>query len=286
MGMDQINHLKAELMKTQNDNAELHKLLNTLQEETKENKLTIERITGENIELRQGRDKTRESEDDEDEMDDDDKETPDLIKELQEKPISEFESLQTDADFVEERIAFYQTDDNMVWKNKALESEEKVIGLEIQRKASFEEIDTLTQTVRALQAEHESHIQQYKNEVAEFKKKHKESEKIRRSSVAALHDNLFAKLSEAEAEHEEISADYKQIIGKLQKANTAYAKQLLVNNVEIGKLKLELHDLQATKANELSEHESIIEEYKNEIAKFKKSTKSKREYAEVRFLHC
>merc|ERR1712228_225226 len=153
------------------------------------------------------------------------------------------------ADFVEERIAFYQTDDNIVWKNKALESEEKVIGLEIQRKASFEEIDTLTQTVRELQAEHGSHIQQYKNEVAEFKKKHKESEKIRRSSVAALHDNLFAKLSEAEAEHDEISANYKQIIGKLQKANTAYAKQLLVNNVEIGKLKLELHDLQATKAN-------------------------------------
>ena len=102
-----------------------------------------------------------------------------------------------------------------------------MIGLEIERKASFEEIDSLQQTVRQLQAEHEAHIQQYKNEVAEFKKKHQEQERIRRASVAELHENLVAKLNEAEAEHDEISADYKRIIAKLQKANAEYTKQLL-----------------------------------------------------------
>ena len=138
-----------------------------------------------------------------------------------------YKTLQTAAEFVDERITFYQTDDNSSWKAKALKSEEKVIGLEIERKASFEEIDSLQQTVRQLQAEHEAHIQQYKNEVAEFKKKHQEQERIRRASVAELHENLVAKLNEAEAEHDEISADYKRIIAKLQKANAEYTKQLL-----------------------------------------------------------
>merc|ERR1712176_27001 len=92
-----------------------------------------------------------------------------------------------------------------------------------------DKIGKLQQTVEELQAskahlttQHDSHIQQYKDEIDKFKKKHQESEKIRKSSISTLHDSLFAKLLESEAEHEEAAADYKQQIGKLQKANKAF----------------------------------------------------------------
>ena len=75
---------------------------------------------------------------------------------------------------------------------------------------------------------------------------------------------------EAEAEHEEISADYKRIIDKLQNANTAYARQLLVSNVQIEKLKQSLEEVQASKATQSNEHASVIEQYKMEIEQFKR----------------
>ena len=97
MWMDEIEALREELDKAQNENAELHTSVATLQEEAKENKLRIESITAENIELRRGKDKTRDSEDDEDDNemdpDDTDTQTPGLIAELQQKPLSEFEVL-------------------------------------------------------------------------------------------------------------------------------------------------------------------------------------------------
>merc|ERR1712228_470382 len=220
---------------------ELHEIVNTLQDEAKENKLEIKRISEENFQLRKGRDKSRLSEDDEEENDESESdEAPQLIDESQQKRLSEFKALQTEDEFSEERMEFYQNDSNITksqayiaWKTKALESKEKISDLERERKQSTEvlneKIGKLKQTVQELQAskanatiEHESHVQAYQNEIAKFKKKHQESEKVRKSSISALHDNLFSKLLEAEAEHEEVTADYKQQIGKLQKANKAF----------------------------------------------------------------
>eukprot|EP00483_Globobulimina_turgida_P004369 UN04378 len=86
----------------------------------------------------------------------------------------------------------------------------------------------LTQTVEELQASkkadtnmYETQASQFKSEIAKFKKKYQESDRIRKDSISTLHDNLFAKLLEAEAEHEEMVADYKQQIGRLQKSNKA-----------------------------------------------------------------
>merc|ERR1712228_195716 len=221
---------------------ELHEIVNTLQDEAKENKLEIKRITEENFQLRKGRDKSRQSEDDEEDEEDEEyeEEAPKLIDESQTKSIAEFKALQNEDEFAEERMEFYQNDSNITksqayiaWKTKALESKEKISDLERERKQSTEvlneKIGKLKQTVQELQAskanatiEHESHVQAYQNEIAKFKKKHQESEKVRKSSISALHDNLFSKLLEAEAEHEEVTADYKQQIGKLQKANKAF----------------------------------------------------------------
>eukprot|EP01083_Nonionella_stella_P232914 821127_1 len=61
-------------------------------------------------------------------------------------------------------------------------------------------------------------IEQFQSKIAKFKKKHQESDRIRKDSISTLHDDLFATLLEAEAEHEEMVADYKQQIGRLTKA--------------------------------------------------------------------
>merc|ERR1712130_1038637 len=96
--------------------------------------------------------------------------------------------------------------------------------------------------------EHESHIEAYQNEIEKFKKKHFESEKVRKSSISALHDNLFSKLLEAEAEHEEVTANYKQQIGKLQKANKAFEGSMnemaIKLNKELDALKNENKDFE------------------------------------------
>merc|ERR1712087_353105 len=208
---------------------ELHEIVNTLQDEAKENKLEIKRITEENFQLRKGRDKSRMSEDDEEE--EEEETVPTLIEDSQTKPLSEFNALQSENEFAEERMEFYQNDSNITksqayigWKTKALESKEKIDRLERERKQSTEvmneKIGKLKQTVEELEAskktqvtEHESHVEQYKNEISKFRKKHQESERIRKKSVSDLHDNLFAKLLKAEADHEENTADLKQQIG-------------------------------------------------------------------------
>merc|ERR1712087_434682 len=218
---------------------ELHEIVNTLQDEAKENKLEIKRITEENFQLRKGRDKSRQSEDDE-EDEEYEEEAPKLIDESQTKSIAEFKALQNEDEFAEERMEFYQNDSNITksqayiaWKTKALESKEKISDLERERKQSTEvlneKIGKLKQTVEELEAskktqvtEHESHVEQYKNEISKFRKKRQESERIRKKSVSDLHDNLFAKLLKAEADHKENTADLKQQIGKLQRANKAF----------------------------------------------------------------
>ena len=62
----------------------------------------------------------------------------------------------------------------------------------------------------------------FKAEINKFKKKYQESDKIRKDSISTLHDNLFAKLLEAEAEHEEMIANFKQEIGTLREQNKDY----------------------------------------------------------------
>merc|ERR1712066_476143 len=95
-------------------------------------------------------------------------------------------------------------------------------------------------------AKHESHVEQYKTEIEKFKKKHQESEKVRRQSISDLHDNLLAKLVEAEADHEEVLAEHKQTIGKLLNEN----KELSATKdaMEISKL-----DTLKTAANTIQE---------------------------------
>ena len=97
------------------------------------------------------------------------------------------------------------------------------------------QIGKLKQNVQELQAsnehqttEHLSVIEQYQNEIAAFKQNHKEQERIRRSSVAALHDNLLNKLLEAEADHAEATRDYEIQIGELKTANTTVEKKMNV----------------------------------------------------------
>merc|ERR1712217_783516 len=48
---------------------------------------------------------------------------------------------------------------------------------------------------------------------------HEESERIRKDSISTLHENLFSKLLEAEAEREEMVGDYKKSIEDLQRQN-------------------------------------------------------------------
>merc|ERR1712087_822100 len=112
---------------------ELHEIVNTLQDEAKENKLEIKRITEENFQLRKGRDKSRQSEDDE-EDEEYEEEAPKLIDESQTKSIAEFKALQNEDEFAEARMEFYQNDSNITksqayiaWKQKALESKDRKI---------------------------------------------------------------------------------------------------------------------------------------------------------------
>jgi len=200
----------------------------------------------ENEMLRKGRSKARESEDDEDDEDEEEdeedeeeeeeEEVPQLIDVSQQKSMSEFRKLQTEDEFAEERLEFSLNDFNVTknkayigWKNKAVSATKKIESLERERKESMDQVGSLRQTVEDLKAskkaetsDHETQIEIYKTEINKFKKKYQESDRIRKDSISTLHDNLFAKLLEAEAEHEEMVADYKQQIGKLQKANKAF----------------------------------------------------------------
>jgi len=217
---------------------ELKGIINTLEQEAKENKLEIKKLTEDNFNLRKGRDKSRESEDE----DSEDEQVPNLIDESQQKTIDEFRDLQTEDKFVEEKLEFSRNDTNITkssayigWKNKYHETKQEVDKLQRERTQSTEQMNTLNEKIKELTEhkinihdKHQSQIQQFQTEINKFKKKHQESERIRKDSISTLHDNLFAKLLEAEAEHEEMVADYKQQIGKLQKANKAFEQTLNV----------------------------------------------------------
>ena len=244
-------HLKEEQIEELEEQIEeLHEIVNTLQDEKKENALEIKRITEENFQLRKGSTRSRQSENDDDE--EEEEEAPELIDESQHKRLSEFKSLQNESEFSEEKMEFYENDSNITksqayigWKRKALESKEKIVALEKERKQSTEvlnsEIDKLKQTVQELQAskktektEHESHIKMYQNEIDKFQAKHIEQERIRKNSVAELHDSLFARLLEAEADYEDKANELKEQIEKLEKENKAHDEGM--NAMEMNKL--------------------------------------------------
>jgi len=217
---------------------ELQEMNDQFQEDIRDKDEEINRLTEENQTLIAGRDKARDSEEDEDEEEEEEEseEAPQLIDESQQKTLSEFRELQKEDEFAEERLEFYQNDSNVTknqtyigWKRKAEGAKKQIENLERDRKQSVEQVKTLKKTVEQLQSakqaetsKHETQIQQFQAEIQKFKKKYQESDKIRKDSISTLHDNLFAKLLEAEAEHEEMVADYKQQIGKLQKANKAF----------------------------------------------------------------
>merc|ERR1712087_1064367 len=67
-----------------------------------------------------------------------------------------------------------------------------------------------------------------KSEIERFRQKHQESERVRKHSISTLHDNLFAKLLEAEAEHEEMVNDYKARIDRLEVACETHKESMSV----------------------------------------------------------
>eukprot|EP00484_Ammonia_sp_Unknown_P016924 CAMPEP_0197045870 /NCGR_PEP_ID=MMETSP1384-20130603/21656_1 /TAXON_ID=29189 /ORGANISM="Ammonia sp." /LENGTH=1661 /DNA_ID=CAMNT_0042477547 /DNA_START=48 /DNA_END=5034 /DNA_ORIENTATION=- len=225
---------------------ELQTIVNELQDENHDKEQQVKELSAEKsvlneeiAALRKGRDKARDSEDEEEheQSQHDDYETaPQLIDESQQKTLSEFRALQTDDEFAEERLEFYQNDRNVTkssayigWKTKAQKAREQIEHLERERKQSVEQVTMLKQTVEKLkktkeaqETQHEEHVEHFKQEIAKFKKKYQESDKIRKDSISTLHDNLFAKLLEAEAEHEEMVADYKQQISSLTQTNKSY----------------------------------------------------------------
>merc|ERR1712228_676026 len=95
-----------------------------------------------------------------------------------------------------------------------------------------EKIGKLKQTGQKLQEskanatiEYESQVEQYQNEAEKFKKKYQ-------NCMSQLRDNLLPKLLEAEAEYEEVTADYKQQIVKLKSANKASMNAMATNKVD------------------------------------------------------
>merc|ERR1712087_82164 len=74
-------------------------------------------------------------------------------------------------------------------------------------------------------SQYNSQMESAKKDIERFRNKHQESERVRKHSISTLHDNLFAKLLEAEAEHEEMVQQYKDQIERLEAANEAIATQ-------------------------------------------------------------
>eukprot|EP01084_Bolivina_argentea_P312982 541911_1 len=247
---DQIDELEEQV-------EELHTIVNELQDE-------IKQLTVENIALRQGRDKARESEDDEEE--EEEEVVPQLIDASQQKTLSEYRELQNEQEFAEERLEYSRNDSGVTkstayvgWKNKATNAKKEIETLQRERTKTTEIVDHLQKTVdelrQAKQADssvHESQIEQFQSEIAKFKKKYQESDRIRKDSISTLHDNLFAKLLEAEAEHEEMVADYKQQIGRLTKANKAFEQSMTA--------------MATTKVDTISKLENTIQKLRKTIA--------------------
>eukprot|EP01084_Bolivina_argentea_P023786 44430_1 len=195
---------------------------------------------------------------------------PRLIDESQQKTMDEFRGLNQEEEFEEERLEFYQNDTNIVknqtyvgWKMKADKYKKEVEISENKRKQSVATMERYKKQVQQLQnaqsndTEYETQIDGLKFEISKFKKKHQESEKIRKDSISTLHDNLFAKLLEAEAEHEEMVADYNKRIAKLQKSNKMI--QDAVN------------EMSATKINTIAQLANTVQELRETVTNLSKT---------------
>ena len=157
-------------------------------------------------------------------------------------------SLQKESEFEEERLEFTRNDHNITkdkhyvaWKEKALSAKQEAaaakeenVALRRERTRTVEQVHSLEAKVAELESSnttqitgYESQMEMAKLKISEFKQKHEESERIRKDSISTLHENLFSKLLEAEAEHEEMVGDYKQNIQDLQGQNQQL--QTLIN---------------------------------------------------------
>jgi len=163
--------------------------------------------------------------------------------------------LQSEDQFEEERLEFTRNDSNITkdkhyvaWKNKALTAREEALAakeeigqLQQQRRETVAEVHSLKAKVVELESSstskisaYESQMENAKNQINKFKKKHEESERIRRDSISTLHENLFSKLLEAEAEHEEMVGDYKQRIQDLM--TQSQQLQTVINSMGLQKV--------------------------------------------------
>jgi len=185
-----------------------------------------------------------------------------LIEENQKMSLNEFRCMQHETQFVEERMEF-SVNDTMVskqsgWKKKAIEAQQCISILEQEketiekarrqsvaelhtlreamgvqaneiekvRRASVAEVTALKEAMQSKSEEisqYNSQMESAKKEIERFRNKHQESERVRKHSISTLHDNLFAKLLEAEAEHEEMVQQYKEQIERLEGENASMA---------------------------------------------------------------
>merc|ERR1719216_364451 len=148
--------------------------------------------------------------------------------------------LQSDDQWEEERMEFTTNDSNITkdrhyvaWKEKAKAAKQEAeavkeenSALKRERTKTVEHVHSLKKKVEELESvknteitAYESQIENAKLQIDKFKRKHEESERIRKDSISTLHENLFSKLLEAEAEHEEMVGDYKKSIEDLQGRN-------------------------------------------------------------------
>merc|ERR1719242_1759662 len=105
----------------------------------------------------------------------------------------------------------------VAWKEKAKAAKQEAeavkeenSALKRERTKTVEHVHSLKKKVEELESvknteitAYESQIENAKLQIDKFKRKHEESERIRKDSISTLHENLFSKLLEAEAEQEE-----------------------------------------------------------------------------------
>lgn len=193
------------------------------------------------------RDKTRDSEDDDDKdgeliapqlisSDDEVKTVPEIEEKKHNLNESDNGFGHSSREFEEERLAFYRNDNGVTknehyigWKNKAdkyLAQLEEAIRENTGSRDALKEWKQQAQNLQItvernkeelnINREYKKTVESLQKDIEHFKVQHIQQEKIRRQSVAKLHDSLFVKLLDAEADHEDIVAFYQREVEVLK----------------------------------------------------------------------
>lgn len=142
-----------------------------------------------------------------------------------------------------------------------------------------------TQTKQALQHQGDDFnwvlAEVYKIEIDKFKQKYGEKDRIRKDSISTLHDNIYAKLLEAEAEHEEMTANYRETLEKetIEIKNELESKINFINQIQIdyNEQIQKLQDGNSTICDDLKNQIGTLEKEMNEIQKEYKDYKERQE---------